>query len=696
MKNLYLLGIAASFIATDALADDNTVSEPLAITITKYFDNARNTILPETGVSDYTVTQTQLDTQSQGENAPFNEVLLRAPSVAEDSFGQVHVRGEHANLQYRINGILLPEGISGFGQELDTRFAQSVTLLTGALPAQYGDRTSGVVDIQTKSGAFDTGGNVSMYGGSHSDYNPSLEYGGSSAGWNYFANGSYLHSDLGIENPTSSRNPIHDMTDQEKGFLYLSHTIDPTSRISLILSSSIGDFQIPNNPNQTPGFTITGASVIPSADLKETQQEENHYAILAYQKSLDDFNYQLAAFSRYSSVLFNPDTTGDLEYNGIASHVDRTIISNGVEADGSYRLNSDHTLRAGLISTIDRATSNTFSQVFAGTGSGDTLTQTGFTPEGISDDHAKTGYLYGTYLQDEWRLTSKLTLNYGARADAMQAFVSGSQLSPRLNAVYKATDTTTLHAGYARYFTPPPMELVNQSSISLFNGTTGNPPSTEDSAVKPERAHYFDAGVMQRVTSHLQLGADAYYKVARNLLDEGQFGQALIFSPFNYHFAQIKGGELTATYKQDAFSAYANYGYVYTSAKGLASGQFEFGSDEQTYINSHAVHLDHDQRATASAGAAYTLRDTTFSTDLIYGSGLRHGFANTSHLPSYTQINLSVEQTLSAINNGLKARLDVINLFDKSYEIRDGTGIGVGAPQFGPRRAFYAGMSETF
>ena len=72
------------------------------------------------------------------------------PGVAQDSFGQIHVRGEHANVQFRINGVQLPEGLSVFGQALETRFANSISLLTGALPAQYGFQTAGVLDIQTR------------------------------------------------------------------------------------------------------------------------------------------------------------------------------------------------------------------------------------------------------------------------------------------------------------------------------------------------------------------------------------------------------------------------------------------------------------------------------------------------------------------------------------------------------------------
>ena len=86
---------------------------------------------------------------------------MQAPEVAQDSFGQFHVRGEHNGLQYRLNGIILPEGISVFGQSLDPRLISSLTLVTGALPAEYGLRTAGIIDLKTKSGVIDPGGSVS-------------------------------------------------------------------------------------------------------------------------------------------------------------------------------------------------------------------------------------------------------------------------------------------------------------------------------------------------------------------------------------------------------------------------------------------------------------------------------------------------------------------------------------------------------
>src|SRR5258708_1738179 len=156
-------------------------------------DVARDQIVPSLGATEYGFNQEQIQALPGGENTPFNQVLLRAPGFAQDSAanGDLHLRGEHANIQYRINDVLLPEGITGFGQELDTRFVDSLRLITGSLQAQYGFRTAGVVDLRTKSGAFEPGGTASVYGGSYDTIKPSFEYGGSKGNLNYFVDGSY-------------------------------------------------------------------------------------------------------------------------------------------------------------------------------------------------------------------------------------------------------------------------------------------------------------------------------------------------------------------------------------------------------------------------------------------------------------------------------------------------------------------------
>src|SRR5271165_5226383 len=255
--------------------------------IARQLDIARTDIQPSLGATVYDFGRQAIETQPQGDNQPLNRLLLQAPGVAQDSFGQLHVRGDHANLQFRINGVQLPEGINVFGQSLQTRLANSVALITGALPAQYGLRTAGIIDIQTKTGTLNPGGSLTMYGGSQSTIQPSAEYGGTAGQIDYFVTGQVLHNAEGIENPAPTFNAIHDISTQPSGFGYVSGIIDPTTRISSIFGVSRSEFQIPNNPGQTPGLglTVDGFSGFDSSLLNENQRQITDFGILALQKA---------------------------------------------------------------------------------------------------------------------------------------------------------------------------------------------------------------------------------------------------------------------------------------------------------------------------------------------------------------------------------------------------------------------------
>ena len=667
------------------------------VVVTGQLDTARDQIVPYLGATKYSIGQQQIQNESQGSNAPFNDVILQAPGVAQDSYGQLHVRDEHANLQFRIDDVLIPEGITGFGQEIDTHWVKSVDLITGSLPAQFGFRTSGIIDIHTKVGTDLNGGDLTYYGGSDDTIFPSFQVGGAQGRLNYYVLGSYKQDNLGIENSTGGYYAIHDWTEQYKGFADLSYIIDDSSRISLLLSGTYSDFQIPANPGQTPLFALAGAGPknFDSRFLSENQHEQNDFAILAYQKSFENVSFQLAAFTRYSATLFTPDNEGDLIFTGLAGRIDRSIFSNGVQFDASWAINDSNVLRGGFLLTVERAIVETNNQVFPVNAAG---IQTSDVPFTIISNQNKTGAYYGFYLQDEWKVFEPLTINFGARFDIVDEYAHANQLSPRVNIVLQATKSTTLHAGYARYFTPPALELVQSQTINQFAGTSNQSAVLQNTAVKPERANYFDAGMTEQFTRAFSMGVDSYYKSSRDLIDEGQFGSALIFTDFNYAQGNQYGVEITANYTLGGFNAYANFGFERGTGTQIASSQFLFSPQELAFIQNHWIFLVHDQRYTVSAGASYTYKDTTVYADLLYGSGLRSGFANTDELPGYYPLNLGFTHIfhLPEKYGLLKFRFDVTNIFDQSYQLRSGTGIGVFAPQYGPRRGFFGGISWIF
>ena len=668
-------------------------------------DEARHNIVAPTGANSYEVNHQAIEALPQGANTTLDKVLLQTPGVSQDSAasGELHVRNEHANLQYRINGIMLPDGVGAFGQILDTGIIGSLSMLTGALPAQYGLRTAGVLDIQTKADAFNNSGSVSVYGGSHGTITTSLEYGGTAGQTQYFVSGRYFGSQLGIENPTPANEAIHDRTAQEKGFLYLSTAIDPTSRLTFISGVSNGLYQIPNNPGQPSNNTAFGVSSFDSSMLNERQQEFNQFNVVAYQKSADGFDYQLSYFNRCSQLHFIPDTVGDLVFNGVASDVYRQSVVNGIQEDTAYRIGFAHTLRFGFSASAERSLVNNASVVLPLANPADPAAGTIDAPFSVFDSNTKTGWLLGSYLQDEWKINNQLTLNAGLRFDQMYQYVDANQLSPRVSLTWKPYDGTTFHAGFARNFTPPQQVIAAPTNLALVSppavpANTQTPQVAANSPVLPERSSVFDVGVVQQIhpVPGLEVGVDGYYKIARDLLDDGQFGQAYVLEGFNYESGKNMGVELKSTYTNGNLRIYGNLAWATQVGTNIVSNQFLFGADELAYIASHYVFTDHAQQLTASAGASYLWNGTRFSASMIYGSGLRSGFANTDHLPAYTQVNLGIshEYLVPGWTKPTTLRFDVVNLFDSIYEIRDGSGIGVFAPQYGPRRGFFVGISQ--
>jgi outer membrane receptor protein involved in Fe transport len=156
---------------------------------------------------------------------------------------------------------------------------------------------------------------------------------------------------------------------------------------------------------------------------------------------------------------------------------------------------------------------------------------------------------------------------------------------------------------------------------------------------------------------------------------------------------------------ESIYDAYASLAFQSTKGKDVESSQFNFDADALAYIAGHYIHLDHDERVSASGGVSYLWRGTRLSADAIFGTRLRQdltlpsGFSipNGAHTPSYATVNLGVSHTFAIGSDGpLTVRVDVVNLFDKLYRIRSGSGVGVFAPQYGARRGIFGGVEWNF
>jgi outer membrane receptor protein involved in Fe transport len=648
--------------------------------------------LTATGSSKYTFTAHDIANLPQAEATPLNQVLLQMPGVALDQNQEIHIRGEHAGIQYQMNGIMLPLDINNdptFTQLLNSYFVKSVSLIDGVLPAEYGYRISGVVEISTKNGCDEAHNEFTIYGGQHDTAQPSFQLGGCSGNFSYYLTGVYTQSNLGLSSATRGPDPIHDGTNQGQGFAYLTYSISPTTQLSLITGMTVANNQFPNVPGEKPEFMLSGVNPddFPSADIDSTLDQQDYYGVLALNGALgSNADYQLAYTMHYNRENFNPDTISDLIYQGIAPKVFDSDFSNSAQGNLTYRWN-EHSFRGGFYFGEYGVETDNTSQVFP-LKSGVPLT----VPVSISSDLNKINLVYGVYLQDTWQLTEKLSVNFGSRWDRASGLVNDSQFSPTINFVYKPRRATTIHAGFARNFQIPNFQGISPG-IAALNHTTGGvgPGIPLNTSLDAETDYTWDAGYTDQITPQLVLSQDGYFRMDRNYIDEGQFGFVPVDAPFNYVRGYGAGLENSLTYNLSNLSLRVSSYVAREEVRGVATGQYNFPPPAQLhYIDRHFIVLDHTPLVGGSGGAAYKWKTWQFTCEGLFSSGLRGGFANRTQLPKVWQFNLSAAKTLDVPMLGhIENRVILLNVFDRINLIRPATGIGVFQSAYGPRVTVY-------
>ena len=297
---------------TAQVADQAGATMPTITVTAQHLNEERSRIDTQTGASTYTFSADAIQAAPGGDNVQLNQVMLQVPDAAQDSFGQLHIRGDHNGLQFRLNGVILPDGISFFGQTLPPRMIASLQLITGSLPAEYGLRSAGIIDLTTKGGALQPGGEVSLYGGSHNSIQPSFNYGGTSGANTYFVTGDYLQNDLGIESPDGSSTPLHDHTQQYHGFGYFEHIIDENNRVTRDRRHRRRELRDPEPARRArrrrrPGTHRQRPDGLPQQTCwMRTSARSRSSAALSLQHSAGALTMQTSLIARYSSLDFSP------------------------------------------------------------------------------------------------------------------------------------------------------------------------------------------------------------------------------------------------------------------------------------------------------------------------------------------------------------------------------------------------------
>ena len=639
----------------------------------------------------YALSRKDIESLPKGDNQDVADLLYTLPGAAQNNYRQVHLHQEHGGLQFRIDGVPIPDTISTvFTDVISPRSWERADIQLGGMPAEFGNRNVALIDITSKSGTSPAYGSVQMFGGSNETLNPSFEYGGTvGSKFRFYALNSALATNRGLDPPTAGHSVFHDQSQRNQTYLRADYQIDNANNLTWLFLNSVAAFRIPTAPGgiPDPAFTPNGFGPSPSEDINEVQRENNQYGHMVWRHDLDKSQFfSLAAYIRQTRSTFYEDFNNALAYNsGVANSQDQFALSTGLRADYTNQLTGDHLIKAGAQYDRTQAVIKTRTQAFDNT--------TG-NLDSINDDNRKIGYREEFYLQDQYTVTEQLTLNLGLRYDLIQAYTNEGLLSPRTGVTYAFDKANVAHLFYGRQFTPAPVESVRTFNPQLLN-TSAAPEVTQSGTVQAEKSHYFEAGYNHAFEQAATLQVTGYYKLNRHLLDFGQFGTNPQLVPFNYGYGYQRGIDTSMKLKfTPSLTGQWAVGWGQARAKGLESGQFLLSQDDINAINSQFVYLDHSQFVTSSAQLSYAFQERTIVTgQMLYGSGLRTDgqFVNSAHVPSYTVYNASINHIIPlGGTHKLVLGFDVINLLDQTYAYNIGQGIGFGVTHYGEPRSLFA------
>lgn len=658
----------------------------------------------------YQLSRKEIEALPKGNNTDVYEVLQTVPSVAYGALKQVHIRQDHANQQFRIDGIPIPDTVSGsFADIVPPRAWERADIILGGMEAQYGNKSALVLDITSKSGTKPGFGSIQAFGGSNGTVNPSFEYGGTvGEKVRYYMLNSYVTTSRGLEPPTLGRTNNHNQSEKNNTYVRGDYQHDNHNNLSWIFLNSVAKYQIPTIPNLTANADVLallqaqepGYAPVPSQIVNQFQKENNQYTQGVWRHDVDADNFfSLGFYFRRGEADFRTPSFDALAYSTDVNSAQtanqrRIAYTGGSRLDHTWVPNSQHLVKAGL--QINYTNASNTAQIFA-------FDNSGGAPAGpvlsLQASNRNIQWREEFWLQDQWSPSDQWTFNLGVRGDIIQGFYNEGQVSPRIGATYKHDRSNVFHAYYGRLFTPPNVEQIAFTNLNTQN-TTAAPDDPTGFNPRAERSHYFEVGSYHALGRYATLEVTGYYKLDHYMSDAGQFGSTPMLNYFAFQNGWKRGidGALKVQLT-DRLTGRGNVAWGQCKGYGLQSGQYLLDAKEIADINSRGgVFCDHSQSITSSAAVTYRLFEHTNVTgQMLYGSGLRtaeddDAKTNSSHFPSYTVYNASITHVIPLPWHGQKMLLgfDIINLLDQNYFYNRGEGsIGLGIAHAGMPRSYF-------
>lgn len=586
-------------------------------------------------------------------------IVTAAPGMIRGHDDFVHVRGEEVALNPLINGVAFWENPHAvFSSGLSPDVIETANVMTGGFPAEYGNRFGGVVDIVTKSGLrMANSGSATINGGDAGRVNLLGDVGGHRDRFGYYAFGAMFESDRFLSPPDPQA--IHDHARGGHGMLQVDGDLGQKGLLRAVVMIDAANFEIPKTPQDV--------ELRPGAEANQRTRQQT--TVLGWNRAWSDMTVGATFYQRWSRSDLQP-AAGLLTAQAA---VQRDLLTIGGKADVG-RFMGRHTIKFGVDAvrlrpderlSYDAAGYEAYADLIGVPAIHVTNNPITFT------GHDSGGQVSG-YVQDDIRLTNRVTANVGVRVDHYSLLLSETHASPRVNVAVQMGRGAVVHASYNNYFVPPPVEGVLSSAAGLtaFIDELGVPLPP----VQPTNEHQFEVGVVAP-TGPVQIGVTGYYRTSDNPVHTTVWPDSRIYSYASFEHARAYGLEARVDLPKLArygLTGYFNYAlgrvYFYNPVTGGFVTEPEHLKSTQRFL------APMDQTHTLTGGLTYRHQHTGLwaGTAVEYGSGTPTEREDTmdARVPGHFTANVSFGVDL--LGNGkprprLSLQLDIENITNNLY-----------------------------
>lgn len=559
--------------------------------------------------SDTDVSQTVLERPTgAAPSRAIESIVASTPGFVTDDNGRMHPRGSESQVQYVVDGIPITDNLSAiFSTSLDARTMRTVEVLTGGIPAEFGDRLAGVINVNTRSGLEGpTQGGISLSGGSFSTGEVGADFATHTKKFGFLTNLSASTSQRYLDPPTIDN--FHNFGRTGKGFFRLDYQVSQNNSLRGTFTFGGTNFQVPNRLEQQ----------LAGQNQRQRNRDNSQNITLDHIFSPSTLG-QLSFFNRHSAgtLTSNPTSTP------VVASQDRTLQNTGVIGSVSSTRGS-HSFKFGGQVTMTPVREDF--RFYPTVQFDDLLDENGHTvPNPVNGFNAanpfvfrdhKTGRTLSAYIQDRFQLIKNLTLDVGVRYDNYKLLIKEQALSPRLAAAYYIPRTkTTLRASYNRLFQPPPAESLLLASSTQAAAISPIAVLTGIATVKPilpDKENVYEIGAQQLVSKYLRVNLTAYQKRIANFSDKEQFFETGVIFPIAISAGRVTGEEVRIESTNiGGFHGFLSYANARAYGVTPINGGLFLGEDPQDLqVSGLKFANDHDQRNELQFQGGYTHRRT--------------------------------------------------------------------------------------